>query len=282
MPCFQVSGRTGAHAKVVRAGNAAMGLWVRCGTYAAEQWTDGFIPAEIAKLYGRAAEVRALVAAGLWHAAGHDCADCPQPAADGYVMHGYLDDNPSAEEGRAKRAAASERQRRSRAAKPTQSRVSHGVTENGVTRDSRVTHASVTRESRRESRVGHTQAEDDLPPPHPPLKEPPSPSGKGAPLRVTPQSQRDSETNPQVSVIVGAWIEAAKALQGSRPAGNLVARVGKQARTLLAEGHPADRLEAAARSAGSRGWDDIGRELLRLGAATRPAQAVESAGGWDV
>jgi hypothetical protein len=54
------------HERVLRAGNAAMGLWVRAGAWSSGQLTDGRIPAEVARQMGTAAEIRRLVDVGLW------------------------------------------------------------------------------------------------------------------------------------------------------------------------------------------------------------------------
>lgn len=45
-----------------------------------------------------------LVAVGLWHDGTHECAKCPQPTREGsYIIHKYLERNPSAEEAEARR-----------------------------------------------------------------------------------------------------------------------------------------------------------------------------------
>ncbi|MGW4602708.1 mucin-2 [Streptomyces sp. NPDC004532] len=104
-----------AHPKLLKAGNAALGLWVRCGAYAAQHLTEGTVPGVVAQLYGTAPQVRKLVKAGLWHEHCHTCPDCPPVAAGDYVMHDFLTYNPTREKTEAKRAAAAERQARGRA-----------------------------------------------------------------------------------------------------------------------------------------------------------------------
>jgi len=52
--------------EVVRVGSAATGLYVRCGSWIARNTQDGFVPAEIAAMYGTPEWVTKLVAAGLW------------------------------------------------------------------------------------------------------------------------------------------------------------------------------------------------------------------------
>ena len=112
MPWFRVDDTLDTHPKAVAAGNEALGLWVRCGAYAARHLTDGFIPENIAILYG-AAEIRSrgdaappgtetlaetLVRTKLW-----------RRARGGWRMHDYNGYNPTKQEVngmRAKRAEA--------------------------------------------------------------------------------------------------------------------------------------------------------------------------------
>lgn len=66
MPWFKVDDNLAFHHKVVTAGNAALGLWVRAGSWSAQQLTDGFIPAAVAGVLGSKAQAGRLVNAGLW------------------------------------------------------------------------------------------------------------------------------------------------------------------------------------------------------------------------
>lgn len=75
------------HRKTIVAGNAAMGVWVRCGSWASGQKTDGLIPFEIARSVGKPAEVAALIKAGFW-----------EETSTGYQMHDYPDHNMLAAE----------------------------------------------------------------------------------------------------------------------------------------------------------------------------------------
>ncbi|MGX4733136.1 hypothetical protein [Kitasatospora griseola] len=114
MTWFAVGDTTDDHPKILAAGNAAVGLWVRCGAYASAHLTDGLIPAALAAKNGTATQIAKLLAAGLWHVAGHHCGTCPQPGDGEYVMHGYLEANPSRRqvEERRQRAAAKKRRQR--------------------------------------------------------------------------------------------------------------------------------------------------------------------------
>ena len=52
MPWFKVDDNLAFHHKVVAAGNAAMGLWVRAGAMCAQQLTDGFVPDHMVNTLG--------------------------------------------------------------------------------------------------------------------------------------------------------------------------------------------------------------------------------------
>lgn len=96
---FKVDDHFAMHPKAVAAGNRAIGLWVRAGSWSADQLTDGFVPAQmISPLGGTRADARQLVAAGLWLAVD-----------GGWKFHDWGDTNPTAKEvtdRRTKRAEA--------------------------------------------------------------------------------------------------------------------------------------------------------------------------------
>jgi hypothetical protein len=117
MPWFRLDDSFHSHPKVIAAGNEAIGLYVRCGTYAAQHLTDGFIPENIAILYG-ASEIRSR---------GDDTAAGTETLAEtlirtklwrrtrgGWRMRDYLDYNPSREQVLKERKTAAERMRRYR------------------------------------------------------------------------------------------------------------------------------------------------------------------------
>lgn len=66
MTWFRVDDTLAFHQKTVKAGNASMGLWVRAGSWCAQQLTDGHVPAEIANQLGTAPQIARLVAVRLW------------------------------------------------------------------------------------------------------------------------------------------------------------------------------------------------------------------------
>lgn len=87
MTWFKVDDGLAFHAKVVQAGNPAMGLWLRAGSWCAQQLTDGFVPNQIAATLGTRAQATALEAASLW-----------VREDGGYRFHGWLDYQPTAAE----------------------------------------------------------------------------------------------------------------------------------------------------------------------------------------
>jgi hypothetical protein len=119
MPWFVVDDNAHSHPKMIAAGNAALGLWLRCGAYAAQHLTDGIVPGVIAKMYGSKPQITRLVAAGLWHEHGHTCKrpKCAQPQPGDYYIHDYLAPyNPSRAEVVRKRTKAADKKRAYRAA----------------------------------------------------------------------------------------------------------------------------------------------------------------------
>lgn len=114
MTWFKVDDTAYGHPKMLKAGNAALGLWTRAGAYAAQHLTEGLVPGVVAQLYGTTPQVRKLVTAGLWHQSGHDCTRCAQPPAGDFIMHDYLIYNPTRAKVEDDRAKAARRQQRAR------------------------------------------------------------------------------------------------------------------------------------------------------------------------
>jgi hypothetical protein len=114
MPWFALDDGFDTHPKVRKAGNAAIGLFVRLGVHATKHLTEGHLDGVIVRDYGTPATVRKLVSVGMLHEHGHGCPRCPQPAEDGFVIHDYLDYNKSRAQIEAAREAARKRQNRGR------------------------------------------------------------------------------------------------------------------------------------------------------------------------
>lgn len=93
------------HPKVIAAGNAAIGLWVRCANYSGAYDLDGFIPraamlamSEHPTQQGRCSKV------GMW-----------VPSEGGVLIPSFLEYNPSGAENRARRERDAQRKRDARA-----------------------------------------------------------------------------------------------------------------------------------------------------------------------
>lgn len=113
---FAVDDGAHSHPKIMNATNAAIGLWVRVGSYVAQHLTDGHVPGVVAKAYGTASQAKKLVEVELWHAHGHTCSRCPQPRLGDYFMHDYRESgNLARSEVKARREKDAEKKRRQRA-----------------------------------------------------------------------------------------------------------------------------------------------------------------------
>ena len=98
MSWFRLDDKFHSNQKVIAARNAAVGLYVRCGTWSADQGTEGRIPSHVALMFGTKAEIARVSAAGLW-----------QPTDYGYLIRDYLEytlSNDEVGERREKRAEA--------------------------------------------------------------------------------------------------------------------------------------------------------------------------------
>jgi len=138
MTWFKIDDDFFFHPKVIAASNSAIGLFVRCGSWASNHLTDGFIPDKVIEMFGSDADITRLVNVGLLE----------ETDGDGYLMPAFLDYNPSADEVKATRAASAERQRQSRGRRsddPEDVTRESGVSHKDVTRDSRVSHSAPTR-----------------------------------------------------------------------------------------------------------------------------------------
>lgn len=127
MPWFKVDDDLSFHRKVVTAGNAAMGLWVRSGSWSAQHLTDGFVPNEMISILGTPAQRAKLVKVRLWIEVDGGC-----------QFHEWNENGrqPTSQSVREQRSAAAIRQAKWRANKSADSQVSeprNGVTEPFVT-----------------------------------------------------------------------------------------------------------------------------------------------------
>lgn len=98
---FKVDDKLHDHRKSRKAGKAAMGVWVLAGSWAMDNETDGFIPADVLSRWGTQADARRLIEAGLWREATHK-------GEPGWRFHDWSRFQPSAAVTAAKRAAEAE------------------------------------------------------------------------------------------------------------------------------------------------------------------------------
>ena len=119
MPWVRLDEDFASHPKVLEAGPLGMALQVAALCYANRHLTDGRIPRAAARslldfegiavidgMVGNDVEadyvIGCLLEAGLWHGVDHDCETCPQ-VERGYIIHDYLEQQPSRDEVLAKR-----------------------------------------------------------------------------------------------------------------------------------------------------------------------------------
>lgn len=105
MVWFKVDDNFAFHRKAVAAGNAAVGLWARAGSWCAHQLNDGYVPDYMISSLGNRAQAKRLVLVGLW-----------ERVDGGYRFWQWNDPGrqPTREEVEEDRAAARERMRKIR------------------------------------------------------------------------------------------------------------------------------------------------------------------------
>lgn len=126
MTWFKVDDQLAFHPKVIEAGNAAMGLWVRAGAWCSAHLTEGALPKHmIGTLGAQARDAKRLVEVGLW-----------EQTNVGYQFRDWVDYQPTKKQVEAEKAANRERQKRFREKRRNSpsSDVSDGGS-NGVTND---------------------------------------------------------------------------------------------------------------------------------------------------
>lgn len=249
MTWFRVDDDLPFHRKVVTAGNAAMGLWVRAGAWSAQHLTDGFVPDEMVSILGTTSQRSKLLKAGLWIEVPGGC-----------QFHQWNENGrqPTAQSVREKRARAAERQAKFRDASYEKKQVSESR--------NAVTNASVT----------EPVTPFVTPPPTRPVPTT-SPSGD---VVLAPAVPGDDRPGTQLSVIPGgqiqrqvpltardavkAWHDAYTETHDAKPTDRAVKQAGREAKALIDAGNPPERVLSAARSAGARGFATLEREYGQL------------------
>lgn len=103
MPWFKVDDTLALHHKTMAAGNAALGLWVRAGSWSMQTLSDGFIPDAVVSTLGTHGQAKRLVDSGLW-----------ERLPTGYAFHEWEQRQPTRAHVEAEREAWAERQRKAR------------------------------------------------------------------------------------------------------------------------------------------------------------------------
>lgn len=165
------------HRKVAPLNDACYRLWSEAIEWCSRNGTDGRIaPDELPEIKrGTPARAAVLVGRGLWHQAGQPCDSdkCPPSGVDGWVIHDYLDYNPSNAQVRADLAAKAERTRKWREAKAR-----------GHKRDGS---GDASRDASQDRHVPDTYSASDASP------SPPRPEGKrGGDLPEAPDVRREA------------------------------------------------------------------------------------------
>ena len=109
---FKVDDQLAFHRKTIAAGNAAVGLWVRAGSWLRQPGNGradapGTLTLAEARTMGSSAQVKALIDAELWH-------PCKLKGAKAVRFHDWDEYQPAAEELTDKRDEWATRKRRSR------------------------------------------------------------------------------------------------------------------------------------------------------------------------
>lgn len=109
MPHFRVDDALHGHPKAQRAGDDAIGMWVRAGSFCMAYLTDGFVPDWWVKQQPKGlAKAKRLIAAGLWHGGAE------REGEKGYQFHEFI--GPGRQDSRAEVEADREKWRKKKAA----------------------------------------------------------------------------------------------------------------------------------------------------------------------
>jgi hypothetical protein len=271
MPWARIDDAFDDHPKVLAVleheqGGAAIGLWTLCLTWAHRNTlkrgkTPGLIPASLPRRYlgpGARELAALLVKENLWE---------PLAEGDGWQIHDFDRYLPTEKTSHA-RSEAGKKGAASRWANRGADSTEPGTDGNLPSSDGKLPSAGHEPDSnavasdgsrahaRRVQVVGTTGIN-----PSPDIPVPPT-AGADAP--------------PNAGLVVGAYVEGAKAGGQPRPDLTLRKRVGKQAGELIAQNTPMDVLLTAARHMGAGGWNDLSVQIQRDAANAKPSSGGAS------
>lgn len=246
MPWFKVDDDLTFHRKVVKAGNAAMGLWVRAGAWSSQQLTDGFVPDAMIDLMGTPAQRRKLLAAQLWVEVDGGC-----------MFYGWNKNGrqPSSQSVREKRADAARRQQeyRDRLHRKSQAKgPRNAVTDTSVTEP--VTPVLTGPPTRPDPSTS-----DEVLPPAVPAADERADLVLVHPAAEAPISARDCTE---------AWVDEFRAT-GAQPAERQIKQAARESKQLLDAGNSPAMVLALARSAGSQRRATVVNEMSRRAPAAQ-------------
>jgi hypothetical protein len=273
MPWARIDDAFDDHPKVLAVleheqGGAAIGLWTLCLTWAHRNTlkrgkTPGLIPASLPRRYlgpGARDLAALLVKEGLWE---------PLAEGDGWHIHDFdlylpTEKTSAARSEAGKKGAASRwgNRRADSTELGTDGKLPSGdgkLPSGGHHPDGNAVASDGSRAPARRVQVVATTGIN----PSPDIPVPPT-AGADAP---------GDEPNP--GPVVAAFIEGATAAGLKRPAAPIIARVGKQARQLLAEKtYTLSELIDSARTMGAGEWNDLAVQLRKDDAAAKGRGAV--------
>jgi hypothetical protein len=138
MPWARFDERFPKHRRIRGLSDAAFRLQVSAVCWSSEYLTNGHIPpgdlSDSAEMKRPEKAATELAQVGRWHLPGHDCdSEFCYPIADGWLIHNYLEFNPSRESVETKREADAQRKKAGRTSESRRSPRGH-------TSESEVTH----------------------------------------------------------------------------------------------------------------------------------------------
>lgn len=256
MPWFNVDDGFAFHRKAVRAGNAAIGLWTRAGSWCAQQLMDGHVPRDIVATLGTEAQAKRLVSAGLWTV-----------VEGGYQFHQWSEDkrNPTRDEVLKKRAREAERKAKGRAAQKNEEKIPTGQSYY-IAPKGRLTRTEQNEPFSEEPQVngsrprgvrevsqGESQGESQLSPPLPSQKKELQDLGGSVPVskraRTTPADLAATAHSATAHRLVETYASTCR----RRPPTSVLTDVAVQIDTLLAEDWTPEELTPALAAWGAKG-----------------------------
>ena len=220
MPWFYVDDHFHEHRKPRQAGLAAVGLWTLAGSWCADNLTDGFVPADVARRWPKnAAEHRATTTAltkvGLWVPGSVH-------GETGWHYHDWTDVQPTRDEvleKRAKRVAAGRKGgiRSGRARSNGEANASASASPDAS--------ASASASAQAEPKQKRT--------PSRPLQTKPANAGFGTTSADAPAEPPAAPDGAQS--LIAEWLDHCP----DRPPGRVIGHVAREVAAMLAEGIPA-------------------------------------------